>query len=237
MTRRTYSIFAVLAALTTVLMLSACDIPAAGKPVLYADQVALAEEAPEAADDEAEPEDETADVEVPQGEASDDDFFPVDRVGEGVVSLRLENHLGATISSISIRMSGTEDWPEETTYKKLSIPNGSQFELSLDISPLDYVDVRYEGSDGTTFYAIHTNLGAIAMDHLYDSILMLRYDRGVAYLEYTNLYGFTVDTHLSAEEGLESLRKQLDERSETFSFTERDMEGVEAGQETENCLD
>lgn len=236
MTRRTYSLLAMVAALAAALALSACDVPAAGKPMLYADQVAVMEDVAEPTG-EPEEDDGALAPETPQGEASDVDFFPVERVGEGAVSLRMENHLGSTISSISIRKNGTDEWPEETTYTRLSIPNGSQFELSLDVTPMEYVDVRYEGTDGTTFLTIKTGLGAIAMDHIYNSILMLRYDKGVAYVEYTNLYGFTVDTHLSAEDGLAHLRQQLEDRYETFTFTERDMEGVEAGQETENCLD
>lgn len=237
MTKRVYSLFAIVAALAAALALSACDVPAAGKPVLFADQIAAAKEADEPADESVI--DETTETADPPNadKAAVGDFYPVERVGEGAVSLRLENHLGAAISSISIRKNGEEEWPEKTSYTDLSIPNGSQFELSLEVSPLEYVDIRYEGADGTTFFMINTDLALIAMDHVYNSILMLRYDRGVAYVEYTNLYGFTIDTHLSAEEGLAHLREQLEDRYETFTFTERDMEGVEAGQETENCLD
>ena len=56
-------------------------------------------------------------------------------------------------------------------------------------------------------------------------------------MEYVNRFGLGIDTHLSAQEAFESMREQFEGRGETFVFTERDMEGVEAGQETENCLD
>lgn len=233
MMRHAQSLVLLTAVLLAALMLCGCDVPAAGKPVLYADQAAQATDSIEVetlggSDDSK---DEAA------AEDSADAFSPVESVGEGAVALCLENHLGATITSLSIRPTGTEDWPEETSYARLSIPNGSQFLLRLDAAPTDAFDLRYEGADGTAFLAIDCMLAAIAMDHRNDDIVMLRYDNGVTYVEYTNLYGLTIDTHLSAQEALASMRAQLQDKSETYTFTERDMEGVEAGQETENCLD
>lgn len=233
MARRLHSVLAIAAALAAACALSACDIPAAGKPVLYADQEAQAAELIEAAEAaEAEAADEAA-----TDGAATDSFFPVESVGEGIISLRLENHLGTTVTSVSIRPSGTDEWPEEATYAGLSIPNGAQFELRVDDDIDETLDIRYEGSDGTTFLAIACKPAVVAMDHMFNDIICLRYDRGVTYLEYTNLQGFRVDTRLGAQEALAAMRAQLEDRGETFTFTERDMEGVEAGQETENCLD
>lgn len=232
-----YAFLAIVAALAAACALSACDIPAAGKPVLYADQEAQAAEfieAAEAAEKEAAEEGAAAEA---QDETPIDDFFPVESVGEGVISLRLENHLGTTVTSVSIRPTGTDDWPEETTYAGLSIPNGAQFELRVSDDVDESLDIRYEGSDGTTFLAIGCKPVLVALDHMYNDIIYLRYDRGITYLEYTNLQGFRVDTRLGAQEALAAMRAQLESRGETFTFTERDMEGVEAGQETENCLD
>ena len=228
MTGRAHSVVAAVAAIAAAIALSACDVPAAGKPVLYADQVAAAETDGNPVFNEADYEPE---------EAGTEEFSPVESVGEGSVSLRLENHLGATITSVSLRSSGVEGWPGETAYTGLSIPNGSRFELFLSASADERIDFKFEGADGTTFLEIGSMPAFVATDNRPDGIIMLRYDNGVVYVEYTSQFGFTVDTHLSAQEAFESMREQLDERTETFTFTERDMEGVEAGQETENCLD
>ena len=164
MTRRAYGICAVVAALVAALALCACDVPAAGKPMLYADQIAADET------DVSEPiEDESAET--------DDDFSPVASVGEGAVYLRLENHLGATITSISLRDSGTEEWT--AGYVGLSIPNGSPFELRVDATPADLIDFRFEGADGTTFLMLGSNPASVAMDRNFDDVVMLRYDKGV----------------------------------------------------------
>ena len=230
MTRRAFGVCAAVAALAAALALCACDVPAAGAPVLYADQEAKAAELVEASVDETAASE--ADDEIPA-----DNFYPVESVGEGMVPLHLENHLGTTITSISIRPSGTDDWPEETSFSGLSIPNGSAFELRVDAEPGEHVDVRYEGNDGTTFMAVDGDLFALAMDGAPDETIRVRYDRGITFMEYTNRQGFHVDTRLSAQESLDAMRAQLEGRQTTFTFTERDMEGVEAGQETENCLD
>lgn len=226
--RRMAALFALFAALA----LCGCDVPAAGAPVLYADQKAQAADyVVVASDGEAAGEADAA------SEAPAASLSPAESIGEGVVALCFENRLGATITSLSLRPAGTDDWPEDISYAGLSIPNGSQFLLRVDAVPTEKFDLSCEGADGTTFLMLGSDLASVAMDHRHDSLIMLRYDNGVTYMEYTNLFGLSVDTHLSAQESLASMRAELEDRTETFTFTERDMEGVEAGQETENCLD
>ena len=225
MTGRGHSIIALAAALVAALALCGCDIPAAGKPVAFAEQgTEAAAQAGVAADGEGE-------GAAPEG------FDAAADMGEGTVVLYCENHLGATIESVSLRKTDEDAWDAQTTYDKLSVPNGSGFVLRMDAGAHDLYDIRFEGTDGTSFVIIACSPAALRQDCLPSGVFRICYDGGITYFAYTDALGLAVDTQASSRENLAALHARLEEGGETYTFTERDLEGVEAGQETENCLD